>query len=91
MKLKLIVNALLGKLFRGLICSQIEHVPGEGNEAYNHELNLFEYVRQTILKKVNIRFDPGIIMLVEDGERTVMGKSFSQHFVLLLSKKEDAN
>ena len=46
--------------FRGFICSQMEDVPGEGNEAYNHELDLFEYVRQTILNKVIIRFDPGI-------------------------------
>jgi hypothetical protein len=46
--------------FRGFICSLVEDVPGAGDDRYDHEVNLFEYVRQTILKEVTIRFDPGI-------------------------------
>lgn len=46
--------------FRGFICSQVDDVPGGGDERYDHEVDLFEYVRRTILKNITIRFDPGI-------------------------------
>ena len=46
--------------FRGFVCSLVEDIPQAGDECYKREVNLFEYVRQTILKKVTIRFDPSI-------------------------------
>ena len=46
---------------RGFVCAQVDSVPGAGNGCYNHEVDLFEYVRMTTFRNgVTIRFDPGI-------------------------------
>ena len=77
--------------FRGFMCSKVQDVPGAGDECYNHEFDLFEYVRQTVFKDVTIRFDPGIYDVSGGWGKKVMDRSFLLHIVVLRSKWEGVN